>query len=213
MSYDENSGRTIYQTMWMNELHRRGAARKKREQEEKMPAMEGEAKKKNLDDLTASSNKENPPTRMKKPTSNKSPPLPETDYKIVYRPPPGLKLAKWRDSDAAIAMAQAMDMPLKEFVSKVTTQVQWTQNLLIASTAHEELVDRLTAIPKLQVGSNEYKFVPYLKPLPSTSAGVVVGITDWLTNENIMEYIAAPRHEIVSARRLGNSSAALLHFK
>lgn len=80
-------------------------------------------------------------------------------------------------------------------------------------TAHEELVDRLIAIPKLQVGSNEYNFVPYLKPLPNTSAEVVVGITDWLTNDNIMEYIGAPRHEIVSARRLGNSSAALLHFK
>lgn len=69
-----------------------------------------------------------------------------------------------------------MDMPLKGLISKVTTQVQGTQNLLIASTALKEPVERLTTIPQLQVGSNVYKFVPYLKSLPNTSAGVIVGI-------------------------------------
>ncbi|KAH9372735.1 hypothetical protein HPB48_008967 [Haemaphysalis longicornis] len=212
ISFDENSGRTVYQTMWLTELHRRGAARKK-EEEGKLTVMHGAASKQELEGATSSGKKENPATGRKKSTASKSPPLPEMDYKVVYRPPPGLQLAKWKDSDAAIAMARAMNMPLKDFVNQVTTQVQWTQNLLLASTPHEELVDRLAGIAHLQVGSNVYKFVPYLKPLPNTSAGVVVGITDWLTNDNIMEYITAPRHEIVSARRLGNSSAALLHFK
>ncbi|KAH9379309.1 hypothetical protein HPB48_015355 [Haemaphysalis longicornis] len=80
-------------------------------------------------------------TRKKKPTGLKSPALPETDYKIVYRPQNGLHLAKWKDSDAAIAMSQAMNMPLRDFVSKITVQVQWTQNLLVVSTAHEELIN------------------------------------------------------------------------
>ncbi|KAH9369947.1 hypothetical protein HPB48_001824 [Haemaphysalis longicornis] len=153
------------------------------------------------------------PTRKRKPTDLKSPALPETDYKIVYRPQNGLHLAKWKDSDAAIAMSQAMNMPLRGFVNRITVRVQWTQNLLVISTAHEELINQLTAIRQLQVGPKVHNFTSYLKPLPDTSAGVVVGITDWLTNENIMEYIAAERHEIVSARRLGNSTAAVIHFK
>lgn len=102
--------------------------------------------------------------------------MPETDYKIVYKPPIGLKQVKWRYSDAAIAMVRAMDMPFKEFVRKVTTQVQWTKSLLVASTVLEKLVERLTTIPQLQVGCtsvqgcNVYKFVPYLKSLPNKSA-------------------------------------------
>ncbi|KAH9378445.1 hypothetical protein HPB48_018157 [Haemaphysalis longicornis] len=104
-------------------------------------------------------------------------------------------------------------MPLRDFVNKVTTQVQWAQNLLVASTAREDMIDRLTAVRQLQVGPNLCTFTAYLKPLPNTSVGVVVGITDWLTNDNIMDYISAEHHKIVSARRLGNSSAAIIHFE
>ncbi|KAH9368960.1 hypothetical protein HPB48_015996 [Haemaphysalis longicornis] len=104
-------------------------------------------------------------------------------------------------------------MPLRDFVNRATAQVQWAKNLLVACTAHEDMIDRLTAIRQLQVGPNLCTFAAYLKPLPYTSAGVVVGITDWLTNDNIMDYISAERHEIVSARRLGNSSAAIIHFE
>ncbi|KAH9375196.1 hypothetical protein HPB48_017794 [Haemaphysalis longicornis] len=68
----------------------------------------------------------------------------------VFRPTPGLHLAKWKDSDAALAMARAVDMPLRDFVNKVTTQVQGAQNLFVASTAHEDMIDRLTAIRQLQ---------------------------------------------------------------
>ncbi|KAH9374446.1 hypothetical protein HPB48_014580 [Haemaphysalis longicornis] len=113
---------------------------------------------------------------------------------------------------AALSMARAVDMPLRDFGSKVTTQVQWAQNVLVASTAHEDMIDRLTAIRQLQVGPNLCTITANIKPLPSPSAGVFVGITDWLTNEKIMDYILAERHKIAS-KRLRNSSAAIMHFK
>ncbi|KAH9378507.1 hypothetical protein HPB48_001674 [Haemaphysalis longicornis] len=212
VSFDADSGRTVYQTLWMKEVHRRSAAKKKKEEEGKSETAAGiNSLSKVASNPSTSIGK--PPRRTGKSTGNRSPPLPETDYKIVFRPTPGLHLAKWKDSDAALAMARAVDMPLRDFVNKVTTQVQWAQNLLVASTAHEDMIDRLTAIRQLQVGPNLCTFTAYLKPLPNTSAGVVVGITDWLTNDNIMDYISAERHEIVSARRLGNSSAAIIHFE
>ncbi|KAH9371344.1 hypothetical protein HPB48_010069 [Haemaphysalis longicornis] len=46
---------------------------------------------------------------------------------------------------------QAMNMPLRDLVNKITVQVQWTQNLLVVSTAHEELINQLTAIRQLQI--------------------------------------------------------------
>ncbi|XP_077564655.1 cytochrome P450 3A13-like [Haemaphysalis longicornis] len=60
----------------------------------------------------------------------------------------------WKDSDAAIAMTRAMNIPLKDFVNQVTAQVHWKQHLLLASTPHEELVDRLACIAHLQAGQN-----------------------------------------------------------
>ncbi|KAG0411186.1 hypothetical protein HPB47_011690 [Ixodes persulcatus] len=64
------------------------------------------------------------------------PPLPEDEYKVVYRPRTGLKLSAWSDKSLTQGIATAGGFPFKDFYSNVTIQTQWAQNLIMARVVH-----------------------------------------------------------------------------
>lgn len=103
------------------------------------------------------------------------PPLPEDEYKVVYRPRTGLKLSTWSDKSLTQGIATAGGFPFKDFYSNVTIQTQWAQNLIIASTADEDYAMKLSMITQIQLGAALYELMPYLKPLPGAYCETLPG--------------------------------------
>lgn len=65
------------------------------------------------------------------------PKLPESDYKIVYRPRDGLRLAAWSDRQITAGIQTASGIPEGNFNQQIVIQVQAVQNLIVASTPND----------------------------------------------------------------------------
>ncbi|KAG0444571.1 hypothetical protein HPB47_013647 [Ixodes persulcatus] len=141
------------------------------------------------------------------------PPLPEDEYKVVFRPRAGMKVASWTDRAISQGLAMASEVPTKEFYAHVTIQTQWAQNLIVASTASEDFALKLHEVTKVQLGSVTYDLLPYLKPIPGTVRGVVHGIEAETSERELMELLSAKGHNIMHARMLEKSNSALLTFQ
>ncbi|CAN7948549.1 unnamed protein product [Ixodes pacificus] len=132
------------------------------------------------------------------------PPLPEDEYKVVFRPRAGMKVASWTDRAISLGLAMASVIPIKKFYAHVTIQTQWAQNLIVASTASEDFALKLHEVTKVQLGTVTYDLLPYLKPIPGTVRGVVHGIEAETSERELMELLSAKGHNIMHARMLGN---------
>ncbi|KAH7979328.1 hypothetical protein HPB49_009071 [Dermacentor silvarum] len=130
-------------------------------------------------------------TNGKPPLPRATPPLPESDYKVVYRPRTGMKLSSWPDEKITEGIARASGSPFKEFCANVIIQTQWKQKLIIASTTDEDYALKLGSINSIQQGAATYEVTPYIKPLPGTVRGVVQGITACMTEKRLAELLTA----------------------
>ncbi|KAH6919906.1 hypothetical protein HPB50_029105 [Hyalomma asiaticum] len=143
------------------------------------------------------------------------PPLPDSEYKVVYRPRTGTKVCSWPDEKITKGIARASGSTLKEFYGNVTIQTQWKQNFIIASMHRRRRLYalRLGSITDIQLGQIIYEVTPYFKPLPGTVRGVVHGITAGTTEERLAELLAANQCGILHARMLGKSTSAVITFQ
>ncbi|KAG0444843.1 hypothetical protein HPB47_013321 [Ixodes persulcatus] len=157
-----------------------------------------------------------PPVPRTQPTSPRTTPaprLPDTDYKIIYRPRAGLRVAAWNDRQMTQSIQQASKIPDHVFNTYVTIQPLALQNLIVASTPNENCATALTEITTLQLGTTTQEVLPYLKPLPGTVRGVIHGLDQGTTTEQL-PYILAPNGpSILHARMLGASTSAIVDFE
>ncbi|KAH6948085.1 hypothetical protein HPB50_022810 [Hyalomma asiaticum] len=94
------------------------------------------------------------------PKRQPGPPLPEDKYKVVFRPQTALNISKWTSKELTQSIANASGIPTKEFYAHVTIQTQWNQNLIVASTALEERVEKLLSVTQIQLGKATYELLP-----------------------------------------------------
>ncbi|KAG0430712.1 hypothetical protein HPB47_022450 [Ixodes persulcatus] len=152
-------------------------------------------------------------TQPTSPRTTPAPRLPDTDYKIIYRPRAGLRVAAWNDRQMTQSIEQASKIPYHVFNAYVTIQPQASQNLIVASTPDENCATALSEITALQLGTTTHEVVPYLKPLPGTVRGVIHGLDHCTTTEQL-PYILAPNGpSILHARMLGASTCAVVDFE
>ncbi|CAN8017000.1 unnamed protein product [Ixodes persulcatus] len=88
------------------------------------------------------------------------PPLPEDEYKVVFKPRAGMKVASWTDRAISQGLAMASVIPTKEFYAHVTIQTQWARNLIVASTASEDFALKLYEVTRVQLGTVTYDLLP-----------------------------------------------------
>lgn len=155
------------------------------------------------------------PASVRKPTlrGDVKPRLPANDFKIVYRPQAGLRVASWSERQFAQAICQASKLPERTFFSSVIIQTQVTQNLIVASTPDETLALTLCEVTTIQLGATTQELTPYLKPLPGTTRGVITGLDVGTTNEQLQHILATNGPRILHARLLGTSTAAVITFE
>ncbi|KAG0421225.1 hypothetical protein HPB47_002880 [Ixodes persulcatus] len=128
------------------------------------------------------------------------PPLPEDEYKVVYRPRTGLKLSTWSDKSLTQGIATAGDA----MGSELDHRKYRGRGPLRHEAEHDHPNTVCAAL---------YELMPYLKPLPGTVRGVVHGIEAGTTEEELKELISVNGYSILHARMLGKSSSALLTFE
>lgn len=89
-----------------------------------------------------------------------SPRLPEDEYKVVFRPRTGLNVSKWTSKVISESIAKDIRILIKEYYAHVTIQTQRNQNLVIASTALEERVDKLLNVTQIELENAAYELFP-----------------------------------------------------
>ncbi|KAH9362484.1 hypothetical protein HPB48_015602 [Haemaphysalis longicornis] len=132
------------------------------------------------------------PASVRKPTlrGDVKPRIRANDFKIVYRPQAGLRVASWSERQFAQAICQASKLPERTFFSSVIIQTQVTQNLIVASTPDETLALTLCEVTTIQLGATTQELTPYLKPLPGTIRGVITGLDVGNMNEQLQHILA-----------------------
>ncbi|KAM7293892.1 hypothetical protein ISCGN_023467 [Ixodes scapularis] len=148
-----------------------------------------------------------------RPPGTPAPRLPDSDYKVVFRPRTGLRVAAWNDRQLAQSLQRASKIPEYIFYARVTVQIQASQNLIVAGTPEENCALALSEISTIQLGAATHEVLPYLKPLPGTRRGVIHGLDPDTTTDQLPHILAYNGVCILHARMLGNSTSAVVTFE
>lgn len=195
MEYDALSGRTLSKPgPWQTMLDRKIAQK------------------------TAAAQNTRPPRTPRLPTSRTDlgPRLPDADYKVIFRPRTGLRISAWTDRQIAQGLQLTSGIPEEVFNVHVTVQSQPIQNLIVASTPDERCARALSSTTLVHLGATTYELQPYLKPFPGTVRGVIHGLDQGTTTEQL-PHILSPTGlnaaSIIDARMLGKTTSALITFE
>lgn len=160
-------------------------------------------------------NEVRPSNAAKRPASARPippPRFPQTYHVTVFRPHGGLRVSDWPTSELARSLATASQMSDLQFRKEITLQAQPGPNLIVAGTPDPYLADRLSQVTTVTLRGTDYAVSAYMKPPPGTSRGVIHGIPENITNEQLLELTATNRPYLVHARMMGNTRSALLTF-
>ncbi|KAH7949066.1 hypothetical protein HPB49_004636 [Dermacentor silvarum] len=131
------------------------------------------------------------------------PPLPPSDYKIVFHPRDGLDFSKWQSHRVAQAVSQAANITATES-DALTLRIRNEQNLAVASTPKR--------ITTLQLGGKEYQVYAYVAAPDMSCKRVATGIDSETHPDELMANLRSPQAPILFPRMLGKSTAALSTF-
>lgn len=140
------------------------------------------------------------------------PRFPPNHFITVIRPHDGLRVGDWPARDLVCSLVAASEIPGPLFRATVTLQVQPAQNLLVAATPDPDIADRLSQLTALTLRSTTYAVSAYMKPPPGTARGVIHGIPEGITQDQLIELTAANRPYLIHARLMGRTRSALLTF-
>ncbi|KAH7960630.1 hypothetical protein HPB49_021832 [Dermacentor silvarum] len=140
------------------------------------------------------------------------PPLPRNDLKVIIRPREGLNLATWITLQVTDGIKIARQHPTSEHVRTLTVRIDPIQNIAIASTPKEELAMSIRHITTIHLGGRELAVTAYVAALDHSAKGVIHGIPAGTPTEVILNGLYAPGREILHARMLGQTSAAVITF-
>ncbi|KAH9360635.1 hypothetical protein HPB48_007544 [Haemaphysalis longicornis] len=154
-----------------------------------------------------------PCTQQTTPRSTPTPRLPDKDYKVIYRPRTGLRVAAYNGRQITQSIQQASKIPEHVFNAYVTIQPQALQNLIVATTPDENCAMALSEVNTLQLGAAACEVLPYLKPPPGTVRGVIHGLDQGITTEQLPYILASNGPRILHARMLGTSTSAVITFE
>ncbi|KAH6929626.1 hypothetical protein HPB50_003331 [Hyalomma asiaticum] len=148
------------------------------------------------------------------PKRHPGPPLPEDEYKVLFKPQTALNISKWTSKVLTQSIANASGIPTKEFYAHVTIETQWNRKLIVASTALDDRVEKLLSVTQIQHGNAIYELLPYVRTISGCVKGVVHGIEAGTTTQELYELISTDGYTTTWARILGKTSTmTVLYFE
>lgn len=112
----------------------------------------------------------------------------------------------------ARSLATASQISDLQFRKEITLPAQPVPNLIVAGFPDPHLADRLSQLTTITLRGTNYEVSAYMKPPPGTSRGVIHGLPENITNEQLLELTATNRPYLVHARMMANTRSALLNF-
>ncbi|KAH7931770.1 hypothetical protein HPB52_025358 [Rhipicephalus sanguineus] len=151
-----------------------------------------------------------PPAKQRKWRPRQSPRLSRDDYIVVLKPRVPCKL---RTSVPADRVGDAIRAYLGD---QTTAQVQvwpiWDQNIIVCSTTELPKAQKLLGDFQLPVGDQQLPVRGHAKPSGETRRGVIT-INPAETSQKIKSELHWPQGTILAARKLGDSTAAVVTFE
>ncbi|XP_070380658.1 uncharacterized protein [Dermacentor albipictus] len=150
---------------------------------------------------------------LQRPMAPRQPQLPEDDCKVVIRPRGGLDMAQQRIAyikDGVLLAAASTP----ENAGEDTLRINPRQNTMIMSTPKLDNAKRYSQIREIQLGSNTYSTAAYITAPENTSKGVIHGIPEYDTSEDVEKSLVNCRNPtILHARRMGRTDSVVIVFK
>lgn len=146
------------------------------------------------------------------PRQSRLPPLPIDDYKVVIRPRDGLNLGAWATDKITQAIIVAAQLSVAE-TAQVTIRIRRDQNLVVVSTPSFESSTRVQRISTLTFETKQYDVTAYLAVPDNSCKGVITGVETRPTAEDLTENLRASGTNILYARMMGQTNAAIITFE
>ncbi|KAH7979442.1 hypothetical protein HPB49_009427 [Dermacentor silvarum] len=137
-------------------------------------------------------------------TTPKRPPLPKEDIKIIIRPRDSFNTARYSVAQIGDGILRATGLKPEEVV-KDSIRINERRNIVVASAPALERTNKYCAIKELRIGDKTYQVTAYMTAPEHTSKGIIRGIADCDTPEDI-ERCPSEREEPRNITRQENGS-------
>lgn len=151
--------------------------------------------------------------RMRKPTAPRQPQLPPEFLKVVLRPRGGFDATQLPTVAVRDGVLRAAEITYDK-ASGDTLRVNFRQNTLTMSTPSKENAVLYSKITTIRINANDYETVAYVTAPEDTSKGVIHGIPEEETQEDIEKSLVNERNPgILHARRMGKTNIIIIAFE
>ncbi|KAH7945719.1 hypothetical protein HPB49_014505 [Dermacentor silvarum] len=145
--------------------------------------------------------------------ASKKPNRPADNVKIIVRPKDGFSTATHRVARIGDSIRNAAGLCQQETRGDIF-RVNETQNVIVVSTPSEERARRYCEISKLRMGDKEYDASAYEAAPENTTKGIIRGILDEDTPEDIERHFVNEHNPTLSqAKGMGKTANAIVVFE
>ncbi|KAH7973105.1 hypothetical protein HPB52_021602 [Rhipicephalus sanguineus] len=144
--------------------------------------------------------------------ASRMPDLPTDDYKVVVRPRGGFNVSDYKMYRIYCCLRSAAEIG-REAAEEDSIYLNFRQNIVVLSTPSEDRAKRYRAINKLRIGEREFEASAYRAAPENTSKGLVRGIFNDESPENIVKSLVTQRNPaVLHAKRMGNTDNVIVLF-
>ncbi|KAH7959691.1 hypothetical protein HPB49_013104 [Dermacentor silvarum] len=126
-------------------------------------------------------------------TTPKKPHLPKEDIKIIIRPRDGFNTARYSVAQIGDCILRATWLKPEEVV-KDSIRLNERQNIIVVSAPTLESAEKYSALKELRIGDKTYEVTAYMTAPEDTSKGIIRGIPDYDTPEDVERSLVNERN-------------------
>ncbi|KAH7981006.1 hypothetical protein HPB49_020874 [Dermacentor silvarum] len=146
-------------------------------------------------------------------TAPKKPHLPKEDIKIIVRLRDGFNTARYSVAQIGDCILRATGLKPEEVV-KDSICINERQNIVVVSALTLERAEKYSAIKELCIGDKTYEVTAYMTAPEDTSKGIIQGIPDYDTSEDIDRSLVNERNPgILHTKKMGRTNLAIIVFR
>ncbi|KAL1444120.1 hypothetical protein MTO96_030043 [Rhipicephalus appendiculatus] len=143
----------------------------------------------------------------------KKPHLPKEDIKVIIRPKDGFNTAGYSVAQIGDCILRATGLKAEDVVKDSIRINEW-QNIIVVSTPVLERAEKYSAMKDFRIGDTTYEVTAYITAPEDTSKGIIRGIPDYDTSEDIEKSLVNERNPgILHAKRMGRTNHAIIVFQ
>ncbi|XP_070378094.1 uncharacterized protein [Dermacentor albipictus] len=145
--------------------------------------------------------------------ASRLPNLPKEDYRVIVRPRGGLKVSDYKLDRIYYCLRNAAGVG-RETAEEDSICINSKQNIVVLSTPSEDRARKYGAINKLRLGEQEFEASAYRAAPDNTPKGLIRGISQEESPEDIVTSLVTPRNPgVLHAKRMGNTDNVIVLFE